>query len=125
MLVKLVIIALHTPLHPQNHLFPVSLHWKEVADTFQGTFTDVCVVTPEGELVRSKVPTNTVDQSIGVKDGVNKVRGILKEKYGWEGKFDYLHHGTTTATNAILEGKGARAGLVTTKGHHDVLNFRR
>lgn len=90
-----------------------------------GTFTDVCVVTPEGELVRSKVPTNTTDQSIGVKDGVDKVRAIIKEKYGWDGKFDYLHHGTTTATNAILEGKGAKAGLITTKGHHDVLNFRR
>lgn len=82
-------------------------------------------MTPTGELIRSKVATNTSDQSLGVKEGVDKIRAILKEKYDWEGKFDYLHHGTTTATNAILEGKGARAGLVTTKGHHDVLNFRR
>lgn len=37
----------------------------------------------------------------------------------------YIHHGTTVGTNAILEGKGAKAGLIVTSGHRDVLNFRR
>jgi len=90
-----------------------------------GTFTDVCVITPEGRMVRSKVLTDTTDQSIGVKKGVDQVRALLKEQEGWDGKFDYVHHGTTVGTNAILEGKGAKAGLVVTAGHRDVLNFRR
>lgn len=90
-----------------------------------GTFTDVCVITPEGRMVRSKVLTDSTDQSIGVRKGVDQVRALLKEQEGWDRKFEYVHHGTTTGTNAILEGKGARAGLVVTSGHRDVLNFRR
>ncbi|KAL1385273.1 Hydantoinase/oxoprolinase-domain-containing protein [Phyllosticta capitalensis] len=90
-----------------------------------GTFTDVCVITPEGKTVRAKVPTNIVDQSVAVKEGVDQVRKLLKEQYGWDGKFEYIHHGTTTATNAILEGKGAKTGLIVTSGHKDILSFRR
>jgi 5-oxoprolinase (ATP-hydrolysing) len=56
-----------------------------------GTFTDVLVFTPEGEIVRAKVLTNTKDQSIGVQEGIAKAREILKEKYRWSGKFDYIH----------------------------------
>lgn len=90
-----------------------------------GTFTDVCVITPNGETVRTKVPTNAADQSIGVQEGVCQARDILKAKYGWNGKFEYIHHGTTTATNAVLEGKGAKCGLVVTKGHRNILTMRR
>ncbi|PVH98509.1 hypothetical protein DM02DRAFT_719320 [Periconia macrospinosa] len=78
-----------------------------------------------GYSVRAKVPTNTSDQSIGVREGVEKARAILREKFGWNGKFDYIHHGTTTGTNAILEGKGAKAGLIVTAGHRNVLTMRR
>jgi 5-oxoprolinase (ATP-hydrolysing) len=53
------------------------------------------------------------------------VRHILQDKYSWSGKFEYIHHGTTTGTNAVLEGKGARAGLIVTKGHKDILTVRR
>ncbi|KAK8153194.1 Hydantoinase/oxoprolinase-domain-containing protein [Phyllosticta citrichinensis] len=90
-----------------------------------GTFTDVCVITPEGKSVRAKVPTNIVDQSVAVKEGVDQVRRLLREQYGWDGKFEYIHHGTTTATNAILEGKGAKTGLIVTSGQKDILSFRR
>lgn len=89
------------------------------------TFTDVCVITPDGEAVRTKVPTNTSDQSIGVQEGVVEARRILKEKYNWEGKFDFIHHGTTIGTNAVLENKGAKCGLIVTKGHKDILTVRR
>lgn len=75
--------------------------------------------------MRTKVPTNTSDQSIGVQEGVTEARKILKEKYNWEGKFEYIHHGTTTATNAVLEGKGAKCGLIVTRGHKDILTVRR
>ncbi|KAF1364308.1 hypothetical protein EJ07DRAFT_172294 [Lizonia empirigonia] len=90
-----------------------------------GTFTDVCVITPDGEAIRAKVLTNTSDQSIGVQDGVEQVRRILEDKYNWREKFEYIHHGTTTGTNAVLEGKGAKAGLIVTKGHKDILTVRR
>jgi 5-oxoprolinase (ATP-hydrolysing) len=53
------------------------------------------------------------------------VRKILKEKYNWDDKFDYVHHGTTTGTNAVLENKGAKCGLIVTKGHKDILTVRR
>jgi 5-oxoprolinase (ATP-hydrolysing) len=90
-----------------------------------GTFTDVCVFNPHGQTVRVKVPTTAHDQSIGIQRGIEKARALLKEQYGWDGHFQYIHHGTTTATNAVLEGKGARTGLVVTAGHKDILAVRR
>lgn len=65
------------------------------------------------------------DQSIGVKQGIAKIRKLLQSKAPFEGRFDYVHHGTTVATNAMLEGKGARTGLVVTEGHKDILALRR
>ncbi|RFU23874.1 hypothetical protein B7463_g12464, partial [Scytalidium lignicola] len=90
-----------------------------------GTFTDICVFTPTGETVRAKTLSTMHDQSIGVKNGINKVRELLRQKYGWDGEFSFIHHGTTVATNAILEGKGSITGLVVTDGHKDVLSVRR
>jgi 5-oxoprolinase (ATP-hydrolysing) len=90
-----------------------------------GTFTDVCVFTPHGQTIRAKVPTTQKDQSIGIKSGIDKARAILRKKFGFDGAFEFIHHGTTTATNAILEGKGARTGLVVTQGHKDILAIRR
>ncbi|KAF5863323.1 hypothetical protein ETB97_010323 [Aspergillus alliaceus] len=90
-----------------------------------GTFTDICAFTPDGQIVRAKVPTTVEDQSIGIKNGIQKVRRQLKERYSWDGKFQFIHHGTTTATNAVLEGKGARTGLIVTAGHKDILAVRR
>jgi 5-oxoprolinase (ATP-hydrolysing) len=60
-----------------------------------------------------------------VHEGVVQVRRLLSQRYGWSGKFEYIHHGTTTGTNAVLEGKGAKAGLIVTKGHKDILTVRR
>lgn len=60
-----------------------------------GTFTDVCVITPAGETVRAKTPSTPQDQSIGVKNGIEKVRKLLKEKHNWDGEFTFIHHGTT------------------------------
>lgn len=60
-----------------------------------------------------------------MQEGVDQVRRLLQERYRWNGKFEYIHHGTTTGTNAVLEGKGAKAGLVVTKGHKDILTVRR
>ncbi|KAB8272849.1 Hydantoinase/oxoprolinase-domain-containing protein [Aspergillus minisclerotigenes] len=90
-----------------------------------GTFTDICAFTPDGQIARAKVPTTVEDQSIGIKNGIQKVRQQLKDRYSWDGKFQFIHHGTTTATNAVLEGKGARTGLIVTAGHKDILAVRR
>ncbi|KAJ5157116.1 uncharacterized protein N7482_008216 [Penicillium canariense] len=90
-----------------------------------GTFTDVYVLTPHGHTVRAKVPTTIPDQSIGIQNGIVKARKYLKDQFDWTGKFQFIHHGTTTATNAVLEGKGARTALVVTAGHKDILALRR
>ncbi|KAF7540892.1 hypothetical protein G7054_g994 [Neopestalotiopsis clavispora] len=90
-----------------------------------GTFTDVCVITPDGETVRAKTPSTPQDQSVGVKDGITKVRKLLKSKYDWDGEFSFIHHGSTVATNAILESKGVKAGLIVTAGFKEVLTNRR
>ncbi|KAE8381930.1 Hydantoinase/oxoprolinase-domain-containing protein [Aspergillus bertholletiae] len=90
-----------------------------------GTFTDICVFAPDGQIARAKVPTTVEDQSIGIKNGIQKVRQKLRERDSWDGRFQFIHHGTTTATNALLEGKGARTGLIVTAGHKDILAVRR
>ncbi|KAL4756299.1 Hydantoinase/oxoprolinase N-terminal region-domain-containing protein [Aspergillus foveolatus] len=72
-----------------------------------------------------KVPTTVEDQSIGVKNGISRVQQTLKERYAWEGKFQFIHYSTTVATNAVFEGKGARTGLIITAGHKDILAVRR
>lgn len=85
----------------------------------------MCVITPNGETVRAKTPSTTQNQSVGVKNGIEKVRGLLKSKYNWDGEFSFIHHGTTVATNAVLENKGVCAGLIVTAGHKDLLAVRR
>ncbi|OPC79641.1 5-oxoprolinase [Embleya scabrispora] len=88
-----------------------------------GTFTDVLLVDQDsGATHRAKTPSTPHDQSLGVLAGVRKVcleAGIdLSE-------IDRVLHGTTVATNAILEGRGARVGLVTTTGFRQVLQIAR
>lgn len=88
-----------------------------------GTFTDILLVNEEsGETFRAKTSSTPADQSIGVLRGIEhacRLAGIGLEQVG-----DVLH-GTTVATNAILESKGARVGLVTTDGFRQVLQIAR
>ena len=88
-----------------------------------GTFTDVLLIDEEsGVTRRAKTPSTPADQSLGVLVGVRKVcaqAGIQASEVA------HLLHGTTVATNAILEGKGARVGLVTTAGFRQVLQVAR
>ncbi|KAL6161819.1 hypothetical protein ACJBU6_00918 [Exserohilum turcicum] len=114
-----------SPVTPSHRHATMAVPGYRLGVDVGGTFTDVCVITPTGEAIRTKVPTNVHDQSIGVHEGVQQARKILKDRHGWDGSFEYIHHGTTTATNAVLEGKGAKCGLVVTKGHKDILAVRR
>lgn len=91
-----------------------------------GTFTDACAFSPNGRIFRAKVPSTPHDQSIGVKDSIDKIRAVIQaEEKAFNGKFGSLHHGSTVATNALLEGKGVPAALIVTEGHKDVLVARR
>lgn len=91
-----------------------------------GTFTDACAFSPNGTVFRAKVPSTPHDQSIGVKNSIDKVRSVIQAaEKDFTGKFGALHHGSTVATNALLEGKGVPAALIVTQGHKDVLVARR
>ena len=88
-----------------------------------GTFTDILLVNEEsGETFRVKTSSTPSDQSIGVLRGINQACG--QAGIGLD-EVTHVLHGTTVATNAILEGKGARVGLVTTHGFRQVLQIAR
>jgi N-methylhydantoinase A len=88
-----------------------------------GTFTDVALIEEAtGEIGVAKVATTPRDLAQGVLSAL----AIATGRYGIApGAVSLLSHATTVVTNAILEGKGARAALVTTRGFRDVLELRR
>ena len=83
-----------------------------------GTFTDVVTVDAEGQMELTKVPSSAPGDPEGVVSGV-------KETLGTMGAVDLFIHGTTMATNAIIEKKGARCALIGTEGFRDLLEIRR
>lgn len=88
-----------------------------------GTFTDVALIGERERLVKvAKVPSTPENPALAVISGIKK---ILKENHLSPEKVSYLLHGTTVATNALLELKGARTALLTTKGFRDVLEIGR
>ncbi|HEY3057928.1 MAG TPA: hydantoinase/oxoprolinase family protein [Chloroflexota bacterium] len=88
-----------------------------------GTFTDVALLdVASGRLFRVKTPSTPRDPSRGVIDGV---RRACQQAGIQPSALSDLVHGTTVATNAVLEGRGARVGLVTTRGFRDVLHVAR
>jgi N-methylhydantoinase A len=87
-----------------------------------GTFTDVALLSPDGTLVTTKVLSTTDDYARGVIQGCREI--LLRENVPAAAVVEMLH-ASTVATNAILEGKGARTALVTTEGFRDVLEMRR
>jgi N-methylhydantoinase A len=88
-----------------------------------GTFTDLLLVDQTtGGTWTAKVPSTPKDQSIGVLNGIRKVC----ERAGIEPRqIEHVMHGTTVATNTVLTSSGARVGLVTTRGHRQVLQIAR
>lgn len=94
----------------------------KVAADIGGTFTDIALFLPDGRLATRKVPSTPRDYSIGVVDGM---RSLVSELGLQPSDFAQIHHGCTVATNAILEQKGARTALLTTRGFRDVLELRR
>src|SRR5665213_4042711 len=86
-----------------------------------GTFTDLLLHDEVTQRTyQAKSPSTPEDQSIGVAAGVK----LICEKAGISPKqIDLILHGTTVATNAVLEGKGARVGLLVTKGFEYTLHL--
>jgi N-methylhydantoinase A len=90
-----------------------------------GTFTDLVAVDREGRTTLAKSASTPSDPSLGVMDGL----GLLAEALGLAReallqRTERIVHGTTVATNALLERKGAKLGLLTTEGHRDVIEMR-
>jgi N-methylhydantoinase A len=91
-----------------------------------GTFTDLFLVGDgngdRGGQYRVKTPSTPADPSEGVLNGV---RRICDESGVAVGEIQNILHGTTVATNAVLESKGARVGLITTMGFQQILHLAR
>ncbi len=88
-----------------------------------GTFTDLLLFDQNsGAFWRHKTPSTPHDSSEGILSGVSV---ICNEAGIAANEIEYLLHGTTVATNAVLEGKGARVGLVTTEGYRHVMQIAR
>ncbi len=88
-----------------------------------GTFTDLLLFNEEtGAMTLEKTPSTPADQSIGILNGIHKIvdaAGLSPQD------LDLILHGTTVATNAVLEEKGALVGLITTKGFEQILHVAR
>jgi N-methylhydantoinase A len=94
-----------------------------VAIDVGGTFTDIVIQNEvTGEIYGTKTPSTPQDQSIGLFTGIQKAcleAGVAVEE------IQSILHGTTVATNAVLEAKGAKVGLITTAGFEQILHVAR
>jgi len=97
-------------------------HTYRIGIDIGGTFTDVVVQRDDGLVETRKVPSTPDDYSRGIAQALS----ALVQEYGTTpDRITGIVHATTVATNAILEYKGARTGLLTTAGFRDVLEMRR
>jgi N-methylhydantoinase A/oxoprolinase/acetone carboxylase beta subunit len=88
-----------------------------------GTFTDLIFVDDEtGAILVHKVPTTPADASQGTVQGI---REIAEEAQIAPSQLDQVFHGTTIATNIVIEHAGARIGMITTEGYRDILHIAR
>ena len=87
-----------------------------------GTFTDVVGISEDGRVYYAKTPSTPQDQSIGVLNGI---RNLLEQLELSADCVTGVAHGTTVATNTLLERNGAVTALITTEGFRDVLHIGR
>ena len=91
-----------------------------------GTFTDLVLADSHGEAWVAKVPSVPSDPSAGVLSAVQRIAvdlGLPKSEI--LSQCSLFVHGSTIATNTMLEGKGAKVGLITTEGFRDTIEIRR
>ena len=91
-----------------------------------GTFTDFAVIDEQGNLFTHKSPSTPQDPSQAVMKGMEEMAPIVGTKSAEEflAATDLFFHGTTVATNTAIQRKGAKTGLITTKGFEYVLYIR-
>jgi N-methylhydantoinase A len=90
-----------------------------------GTYTDLVATDETGRTMFAKSPSTPADQSIGVMAGLEELaRRLSVSRAAMLAATERLVHGTTVATNALLERKGAKVALLTTEGHRDVIEMR-
>jgi N-methylhydantoinase A len=91
-----------------------------------GTFTDICLYDCDAQTISVwKVSSTPQDPSLGIADGVEQ--GLASVRISADDGIDvtYLGHGTTVATNALIVGRGAETGMITTRGFRDIIELRR
>jgi N-methylhydantoinase A len=93
-----------------------------VAVDIGGTFTDIVTVLPDGRLLTKKVSSTPKSYADAIVSGLSQLGEEYRLKLDAIAQF---MHATTIGSNAILEQRGARVGLITTKGFRDVLELRR
>lgn len=88
-----------------------------------GTFTDLVLIDDAaGSISLNKVPTTPDDPSVGTIEGAIELCGMANVA---PNTVEHFFHGTTIATNIVLEHKGARTGMLTTEGYRDILHIAR
>ncbi len=88
-----------------------------------GTFTDLIYVDDEtGRILVHKLPSTSDDPSRGTIEGI---RAITAQADVTPGDLDQVFHGTTIATNIVIEHNGAKVGMITTEGYRDILHIAR
>jgi N-methylhydantoinase A len=91
-----------------------------------GTFTDCVAVDEHGQVTTAKSPSTPPDFANGMIDAINLAATRLGHSpEAFFGMIESLSHGTTVGTNAIVQQRGAKVGLITTKGHNDVIHIMR
>ncbi|ANY08514.1 hydantoinase/oxoprolinase family protein [Pseudonocardia sp. HH130630-07] len=95
---------------------------KRVGVDVGGTFTDIMYSSDDGGIAVHKVPSTPHDPSVATVDGVRELADRLGVGLG---ELDQFLHGTTVATNIVLEHNGSDVGLITTEGFRDILHIAR
>jgi N-methylhydantoinase A len=91
-----------------------------------GTFTDCAIVDRAGKLLTTKVPSTPQDFSRGMMDALGAgAQALGLPLDGFCRDIDFLSHGTTVGTNTIIQKRGAKVGLITTRGHEDAIHIMR
>ena len=91
-----------------------------------GTFTDCAIVDAAGRLLTTKVPSTPPDFARGMMDALGAGAaelGLPMDRFCRE--IAFLSHGTTVGTNTIIQKRGAKVGLITTRGHEDAIHIMR
>src|SRR5574338_736123 len=91
-----------------------------------GTFTDCAIVDAAGKLFTTKVPSTPQDFSRGMMDALGagaQALGLSLDDFCRD--ISFLSHGTTVGTNTIIQKRGAKVGLITTRGHEDAIHIMR